>query len=67
MAVEVNSGLPLRLGIPRALFETQRRNSFKGYDVAKDGKRFLVALRVEEQESPRAVTVIQNWLAGARR
>ncbi|MBL8296577.1 MAG: PD40 domain-containing protein [Bryobacterales bacterium] len=67
MAVEVNTGPALRLGIPRALFETRIQNSFEGYDVAKDGKRFLVPLPVQDRENSRPVTVIQNWLAGARR
>lgn len=36
-------------------------------DRLRFGKRFLVMLALEDKEGPRPVTVVQNWLAWARR
>jgi hypothetical protein len=59
MAVPVESGEnSFRLGgTPRALFQTREAT---GFDVTKDGKRFLVNQRVSES-SDTPVTVILDW------
>ena len=68
LAAEVNVGSTFRSGNPQALFETRLEvASFERYAVAKDGKRFLVSIPVDEGEGPRPVTVVQNWLARARK
>ncbi|HYF35694.1 MAG TPA: hypothetical protein VD994_10420, partial [Prosthecobacter sp.] len=69
MAVEVNgSSDTFQVGVPRLLFEP-RVSSISGdspYDVAADGKRFLVKVPVEET-APAPATVLLNWTADLKR
>jgi Tol biopolymer transport system component len=67
MAAEVSAGESFEAGTPVALFETGITNPLEHYAVTADGKRFLVPMPVEASEGVRAVTVVQNWLAGAKR
>ena len=66
MAAEVSMGQTFQPGNVAALFGTGPMNATARYGVTADGKRFLVAAR-DETEGPQPVTVVQNWLAGARR
>ena len=67
IAAEVSSGPAFRLGTPQRLFEAGFGDSFERYPVSRDGKRFLVPMPVEGAEGIRPLTVVQTWLAGARR
>ena len=66
MAVDVNTaGSTLRSGIPQALFDTQIYGGFGvvgpvRWDVAPDGKRFLVISNVSTGTSS-PITVVVNW------
>jgi hypothetical protein len=67
-AAEVNVAETFRPGNPQALFETRIEVTFfERFAVAKDGKRFLVPVPVADAETPRPLTLIQNWLARARK
>ena len=69
MAVEVDGGSDkFEAGVPGPLFEP-RVGSISGdspYDVAADGRRFLVKVLVEET-APAPVTVVLNWTADLKR
>jgi Tol biopolymer transport system component len=52
------SALPLALP-PAALFG--------GYDVAADGKSFLIVMPPEQSTNPEPLTVVQNWTAGLKK
>jgi eukaryotic-like serine/threonine-protein kinase len=69
MAVEVDgSSDTFEAGVPAPLFEP-RVGSISGdspYDVAADGRRFLVNVLVEEN-APVPVTVVLNWTADLKR
>jgi len=66
MAAEVSMGQTFQPGNVAALFGTGPMNATARYGVTADGKRFLVAAR-DATEGHQPVTVVQNWLAGARR
>ena len=66
MAVDVNTaGGTVKSGIPHALFDTQIFGGFATtgpirWDVAPDGKRFLVISSVSAGTSS-PITVVMNW------
>ena len=66
MEVDVATRPSLALGMPRALFSLESANVvlLNGYDVAPDGKRFVVVQDAagRDNKTP-AITVIQNWFA----
>ncbi|MBE0659848.1 MAG: PD40 domain-containing protein [Bryobacteraceae bacterium] len=66
MAAEVSMGQTFQPGNAGALFETGITNISELFAVTGDGKRFLLPMPAET-EGARPVTVVQNWLAGARR
>lgn len=67
MSVEVNyKGGTLEFGKPQALFEPIRVGQGPSYDVAPDGKRFLV-IRNPERADGEPLTVVQNWVTALRR
>ncbi len=59
MVVEVESGPPFRAGTPKTLFES-RYDAF-GYDVAPDGKRFLVLQSEQQETGPSQLIVVMDW------
>jgi hypothetical protein len=67
MAAEVSIGRTFQPGNVTALFETGVTEYQERFAVTADGQRFLVPAPVEETEGARPVTVVQNWLAGAKR
>jgi len=67
MAAEVSAGQTFQAGAAAPLFETGLTNLFERYSVSPDGKRFLVAMPVGVAEGSQPATVVQNWLAGAKR
>jgi Tol biopolymer transport system component len=63
MAVEVKTaGQSFEAGVPKLLFEIRG----SAWDVSADGKRFLIAVPVEERNAP-PVTVVLNWTADLKR
>jgi Tol biopolymer transport system component len=58
MSVDVTSSPRLALSEPRALFPIPKE-AF-GYDVAPDGRRFLVALPADEERGPELAVVV-GW------
>ncbi len=67
MAAEWSMGRTFQPGKVAALFETGVTEYRERFAVTADGQRFLVPAPVEETEGARPVTILQNWLAGARR
>ncbi len=65
LAGEVSMGHSFQPGKAAALFETGLTRPIERFAVTADGKRFLVPAEVDG--SARPLTVVQNWLAGARR
>lgn len=69
MSVDVNrAGATFESSSPKTHFQTRvdAPNISNGYDVSRDGQRFLMSLLVENTVSP-PITVITNWLAGIER
>jgi eukaryotic-like serine/threonine-protein kinase len=62
MAVDIKPGDALSAGTPHKLFRFDSRDGSRvtltGYDVARDGKRFLV---VSDEEVNAPITVVWNW------
>ena len=71
MAAEVKMGPAFESGAPKALFQVQLSpvggfvNSFR-YDVATDGKRFLVNT-AGDASAGAPITVVVNWQAAVKR
>ena len=59
MAVDVRLADDLVLGKPHVLFD--RPNTDSGFDVALDGKRFLMMDIVESEKAPTELILVQNW------
>jgi Tol biopolymer transport system component len=63
MAVNVKTSTGFEAGAPQALFEMRLRSVVgRRYDVAADGKRFLVNATIGEVKSS-PITLVQNWAA----
>ena len=64
MAVAVSSTTEFRADAPRPLFEGRYLSSLPGrmYDVAPDGKRFLMVQDAERAPmKPTQMILVQNW------
>jgi Tol biopolymer transport system component/DNA-binding winged helix-turn-helix (wHTH) protein len=63
MAVDMQTGTPLKGRAPRFLFEgTFSRSGFwTNYDVAADGQRFLMLKEVDEARASQKLRVVLNW------
>jgi Tol biopolymer transport system component len=59
-------GSTVEVGRPVTLFTTrdasQGGNAFRGYDVSRDGQRFLMIKDADERSSSPALVVVQNWV-----
>ena len=67
MATEVSGqGTSLVVGAVRPLFEVHPYESGNVYDVATDGRRFLVNTAVEQKASA-PITLVINWTADLKR
>ena len=64
MAVDVKTGVQFEHGVPKALFEA-RTPGYASFDVAPDGKRFLLTNSLE-QGANQPMTVVVNWAAGLK-
>jgi Tol biopolymer transport system component len=60
MAVDIQPGEDLKLGTPRALFSLP--GGTQGWDVAPDGKRFLINVPVVETNAV-PLNLVVNWTA----
>ena len=67
MSAGVSAGKAFQPGIPVALFETGIVSILESFSVGADGQRFLLPLPVGGTSGPMPATLVQNWLAGARR
>jgi Tol biopolymer transport system component len=59
MAVEVRTKPTLEVGVARTLFALPA-SPWWGYDLARDGKRFLVSTELEEK-GPAPIYLVLNW------
>ena len=68
MSVGVKAGISFEPGLPKELFETSISGGPGGrrYDVANDGKRFLI-VTVIEADKPSPINVVLNWTAGLKK
>jgi eukaryotic-like serine/threonine-protein kinase len=73
MAVDVRTAQHFEPGVPRALFDPHtyvaggtNALSFR-YDVAPDGKRFLVNTYESSAEKTAPIVIVLNWTAGVRK
>jgi len=65
MAVAVTTGASFKAGSPVTLFQTHRRQPVSfldvfSYDVSGDGKRFLIATKIDEANTA-PLSVLLNW------
>jgi Tol biopolymer transport system component len=71
MSVEVQTSPAFHAGQPRALFELHGARSVGSFssewDVAPDGKRFLVIKTPETQAAGTKLQVVENWFEELRR
>ena len=69
MAVEVTLSPAFSATKPRMLFERriQRVPNFRNYDVAPDGRRFLVLPGPENTPEPTQIRLVLNWSEELRR
>ncbi len=68
MAVPIETGASLTVGVPQALFAAHfqpgpRRN---GFLVSPDGQRFLLLSTLESTRAT-PISVVLNWTSGLRR
>jgi len=67
MAVEVKADSTFEAGTPRVLFDIRlKATNGRRYDVAADGKRFLINTPVGEVKA-NPITLVQNWEAEIKR
>jgi hypothetical protein len=65
MATNVNTSAMFDHGIPKPLFEATLESAF-GYDVSRDGKRFLMSQPLAPNVTP-SMTLIVNWYAAVKK
>jgi hypothetical protein len=63
MAVEVAAGVLFQAGTPKLLFQIS--GILPEWNVQAGGKRFLVAVPVDQTQAP--FTVLLNWTAALRK
>jgi hypothetical protein len=73
MAVPVSTDGAFTRGRPQILFEAEGlgapwrfRVGTPNYDVSVDGQRFLTPLPSTEEQPPRSMRLVQNWVEGFR-
>ncbi|HEY3123968.1 MAG TPA: protein kinase [Thermoanaerobaculia bacterium] len=64
MATAVETRPSFRAGVPKPLFEL---TNLEDYDVALDGKRFVMIRRQAEDTTPRSLAVVLGWFDDLRR
>lgn len=66
MAVDVKTSAEFAHGSPKPLFNAQTVGNSLAYDVASDGKRFLI-VRSPTQASTPPMTMVLNWQAALKK
>ena len=65
MAAEVDTTKGFRAAVPTSLFPTNfEQNNYRPYAVSRDGRRFLIPVRVDPS-GPEPISVLLNWRAAA--
>lgn len=64
MAVALTSTTPFTTGTPRALFDATRYESL--YRVAPDGKRLLMMVLTDSEQTPTTISLVLNFIAELR-
>jgi len=63
MVTDIEFGEAISVGTPKRLFSFHNRDGYAvvsdGYDVSRDGRRFLIVSRAEERSAP--ITIVTNW------
>jgi Tol biopolymer transport system component len=69
MSVAVVTGQTFSAGTPETLFESVNLQSNWGrsYDVAPDGRRFLITLNKEQPVAPSQMIFVEHWLEELKR
>ena len=70
MAAAVQTRPTFSAGTPQRLFEdvfVQSPNTFTGYSIAPDGKRFLFPQRLQADPPPTHLNVVVNWFEELKR
>jgi Tol biopolymer transport system component/predicted Ser/Thr protein kinase len=65
MTVEVKSGSEFQTSSPKPLFSLSTLTTVSGFEVSRDGRRFLQGIPREATGSP--VTLVLNWTADLRK
>ena len=66
MAVDVKQGTSLEVGVPKPLFDSGLAGILMGYDVARNGDRFVMPVPLEGV-SAEPIRVILNWTLGLKK
>ena len=65
MGVRVERGSTWRSSVPETIltgsYYHSNAGSGRSYDIARDGRRFLMIKETEAVDSPRNLIVVQNW------
>lgn len=69
MSVRIGTAPAFLAGTPETLFERGDLQSGWGrsYDVARDGRRFLITVRKEQPTAPAQMILVQNWTEELKR
>lgn len=72
MAVPITSQPAVKLGPPSVAVDMTRKEAngltaARGYDVSRDGKRFLFSRPLQSGELEARQVVLQNWLAAIKK
>jgi hypothetical protein len=67
MAVDIRTGPPLSVGVPRVLFSGDfvtggRVDAPFGYDVSRDGNTIFAARSIRAPEPERQLAIVTNWI-----
>ena len=69
LAVDLAGTVPggvFKAGVPQRLFQGLQSLPPRNYDVAPDGRRFLVVTSRAVQDRPPPIVVVLNWMTGLR-
>lgn len=70
MAVEIDTRSSFSAGKPKSLFQGQYLHAaalVANYDVAPDGRRFLMIKPGGEEQAPTQVNLVLNWFEELKR
>ena len=69
VAVDLTGTVPggaFKAGVPQRLFQGLTSLPPHNYDVAPDGRRFLVITDRAAQDGPAPIVVVLNWMTGLK-